>query len=48
MSDPYLLSEVSLWQFKAAYRPDAIGLQPFNVIIGRNGSGKSTLLEALQ
>lgn len=50
MSDdsPYLLTEVTLRAFKAAYEPKPIALRPFNVIIGRNGSGKSTLLEALQ
>lgn len=50
MSDdsPYLLTEVTLRSFKAAYEPAPIALRPFNVIIGRNGSGKSTLLEALQ
>ena len=42
------LSEVQIQRFKAAFRPDPIPLQPFNVVIGRNGSGKSTLLEALQ
>lgn len=43
-----LLSEVTLERFKAAFRPDPVPLQAFNVVIGRNGSGKSTLLEALQ
>lgn len=43
-----LLSEVQLERFKAAFKPNPIPLQPFNVVIGRNGSGKSTLLEALQ
>ena len=43
-----LLSKVKLERFKAAFRPDPIALQKFNVVIGRNGSGKSTLLEALQ
>jgi predicted ATPase len=42
------LSEVQIERFKAAFKPDPIGLCPFNVVIGRNGSGKSTLLEALQ
>lgn len=50
MSDdsPYLLTEVTLRAFKAAFKPAPIPLRRFNVIIGRNGSGKSTLLEALQ
>lgn len=48
MAGSHLLSEVSLRRFKAAFKPKAVELQPFNVIIGRNGSGKSTLLEALQ
>jgi predicted ATPase len=50
MSDApsHLLSEVTLRSFKAAFKPQPIPLQAFNVIIGRNGSGKSTLLEALQ
>lgn len=43
-----LLSEVKLEHFKAAFEPEPIRLQRFNVLIGRNGSGKSTLLEALQ
>jgi predicted ATPase len=43
-----LLSEVRLERFKAAFKPNPIPLQPFNIVIGRNGSGKSTLLEALQ
>jgi len=42
------LSEVQLERFKAAFKPEPIRLQRFNVLIGRNGSGKSTLLEALQ
>lgn len=42
------LTHVTLRQFKAAFKPDPIGLHSFNVLIGRNGSGKSTLLEALQ
>lgn len=42
------LQSVTLERFKAAFKPDPVSLQPFNVIIGRNGSGKSTLLEALQ
>src|SRR6478609_4960067 len=42
------LSEVKIERFKAAFKPKAIPLRPFNVVIGRNGSGKSTLLEALQ
>ena len=42
------LTEVRLKHFKAAFRPKAVKLRPFTVIIGRNGSGKSTLLEALQ
>ena len=47
---PSILSlvEVRLERFKAAFKPDAIRLTPFNVVIGRNGTGKSTLLEALQ
>ena len=50
MSDApsHLLTEVTLRSFKAAFKPQPIPLQAFNVIIGRNGSGKSTLLEALQ
>lgn len=49
MEDPTpLLSEVKLEHFKAAFEPEPIRLQRFNVLIGRNGSGKSTLLEALQ
>lgn len=50
MSDArsHLLAEVTLRSFKAAFKPQPIPLQAFNVIIGRNGSGKSTLLEALQ
>jgi predicted ATPase len=48
MSDIHLLSSVTLRSFKAAFKPGAIPLRAFNVIIGRNGSGKSTLLEALQ
>lgn len=43
-----LLTKVRLERFKAAFKPDPVGLGPFNVIVGRNGSGKSTLLEALQ
>jgi predicted ATPase len=43
-----VLSEVKLEHFKAAFEPEPIRLQKFNVLIGRNGSGKSTLLEALQ
>lgn len=43
-----ILKTITLERFKAAFRPDPISLQPFNVLIGRNGSGKSTLLEALQ
>lgn len=43
-----LLTQVKLERFKAAFKPKAIKLRPFTVIIGRNGSGKSTLLEALQ
>lgn len=43
-----ILKEVKLERFKAAFRPEPISLEPFNVLIGRNGSGKSTLLEALQ
>lgn len=39
---------MKLQRFKAAFQPDPISLEPFQVIIGRNGSGKSTLLEALQ
>lgn len=35
-------------RFKAAFKPDAVALNDFNVIAGRNGSGKSTLLECLQ
>ncbi len=47
--DPQLrLSSVTLERFKAAFKPPAIQLRPFTVVIGRNGSGKSTLLEALQ
>jgi len=42
------LTEVRLEGFKAAFKPQPIPLQPFNVVIGRNGSGKSTLIEALQ
>lgn len=42
------LSEVQIQRFKAAFKPNPIPLNPFNVVIGRNGSGKSTLLEALQ
>lgn len=42
------LSEVQIERFKAAFKPNPIKLNPFNVVIGRNGSGKSTLLEALQ
>lgn len=49
MKDPTpLLSEVKLEHFKAAFEPEPIRLQSFNVLIGRNASGKSTLLEALQ
>jgi predicted ATPase len=49
MEEPtLLLSEVQLAHFKAAFEPEPIRLQRFNVLIGRNGSGKSTLLEALQ
>src|SRR5579863_558008 len=43
-----LLSSLQLERFKAAFKPDAIPLRLFNVVIGRNGSGKSTMLEALQ
>lgn len=43
-----ILKSVKLECFKAAYQPEPIPLQSFNVLIGRNGSGKSTLLEALQ
>jgi predicted ATPase len=42
------LSSVKLERFKAAFRPPAVRLGKFNLIVGRNGSGKSTLLEALQ
>lgn len=42
------LSSVHLERFKAAFKPDPIPLQSFNVLIGRNGSGKSTVIEALQ
>jgi predicted ATPase len=42
------LAEVKLERFKAAFKPRAIPILPFNIVIGRNGSGKSTLLEALQ
>lgn len=48
MDDTLRLTEVKLDRFKAAFRPDSIGMFPFTVVIGRNGSGKSTLLEALQ
>lgn len=44
----FSLSEVKLARFKAAFKPDPIPLQGFNVLIGRNGSGKSTVVEALQ
>ena len=44
----FILSEVKLERFKAAFKPDPIPLQGFNVLIGRNGSGKSTVVEALQ
>ncbi len=47
-ASPHRLSSVTLRAFKAAFKPAAIPLRQFNVIIGRNGSGKSTLLEALQ
>lgn len=42
------LSSVRPERFKAAWKPSAVKLGDFNVIVGRNGSGKSTLLEALQ
>ncbi len=42
------LSRVRPERFKAAWKPSAVPLGEFNVIIGRNGSGKSTLLECLQ
>jgi predicted ATPase len=48
MTAPYRLRSVTLERFKAAFKPEPVILQPFNVLIGRNGSGKSTLLEALQ
>ncbi len=44
----FQLSSVHLERFKAAFKPDPIPLQSFNVLIGRNGSGKSTVIEALQ
>lgn len=47
-TEEHWLSEVSIERFKAAFKPDPIRLNQFNVVIGRNGSGKSTLLEALQ
>ncbi|PPH39066.1 recombinase RecF [Rathayibacter sp. AY1E3] len=43
-----VLTSVRPQRFKASFKPPAVGLGQFNVIIGRNGSGKSTLLEALQ
>lgn len=46
--EAFLLSEVAIERFKAAFKPSPISLGAFNVVIGRNGSGKSTLLEALQ
>jgi predicted ATPase len=42
------LSSIRLERFKAAFKPTAVPLGAFTVVIGRNGSGKSTLLEALQ
>ncbi|MCB9760380.1 MAG: AAA family ATPase [Alphaproteobacteria bacterium] len=48
MTDPLILREVKLRYFKAAFKPDPVALDAFNVVIGRNGSGKSTMLEALQ
>ena len=42
------IASVELKYFKAAFKPAAVPLGLFNVIIGRNGSGKSTLLEAMQ
>ncbi len=42
------LSKVTIERFKAAFRPEPIPMQSFNVVIGANGSGKSTLIEALQ
>jgi predicted ATPase len=45
---PPRLKTVRLERFKAAFKPDAVDLGPFTVLIGRNGSGKSTLLEAMQ
>lgn len=42
------LTSVQPHRFKAAFKPSAVHVQPFNVIVGRNGSGKSTLIEALQ
>ncbi|WP_295016180.1 AAA family ATPase [uncultured Micrococcus sp.] len=42
------LKSVHIERFKAAWKPDRIPLQDFNVVIGRNGSGKSTMIDALQ
>ena len=42
------LTSVRPEKFKAAFKPSAVPLSPYNVIVGRNGSGKSTLLESLQ
>lgn len=42
------LTAVRVERFKAAFKPEPIRFQPFNVIVGRNGSGKSTVIEALQ
>lgn len=42
------LRKVHLARFKAAFKPGAVDLGDFNVVIGRNGSGKSTLVDALQ
>jgi predicted ATPase len=47
-AEEHWLSEVQIQRFKAAFKPEPIRLNHFNVVIGRNGSGKSTLLEALQ
>lgn len=48
MPPSYHLYSVQLERFKAAFKPKALYLTNFNILIGRNGSGKSTLLEALQ